>query len=230
MLNEKLIAHNSKLRMRNSDLESQLKQKGARKGKSNQHDPLLNHELIVKLAKQYTVMVYPWASEDLFMTTPPDDSPEPESKDRFKSLQAFNAGLVKELHSYLKDPDLCQKAAKYAPFKKSFIYQAKQGRTAAIHTVRECLPIIFESVDAPPKVWFTDGGALRRDCPALKSLLQFPNGSPTKDPLSPIFYPNCVKNPLLLFMNDFQPKVCLPSSTKFLFLKFLPDHSSPSLQ
>ncbi|KAE9407193.1 hypothetical protein BT96DRAFT_809877, partial [Gymnopus androsaceus JB14] len=201
-----------KLQMLNSDLASQLKLaknqlKGKSKGKADDHDPLLNKDLILKLAKQYTIMVYPWASKDLFLTTPSEDSPEPESLDHFKTLQTFNAGLVKELHRYLKDPELCKKAVGYAPFKKAFISQSKQGRSASVHTIRKCLPIIFDSINAPSGIWLTNNGTSRGRSPILKGLLQFPNTLATKEPLSPIFYPNCIKNATLLFMNDFQPKV-----------------------
>ncbi|KAF8832795.1 hypothetical protein HHX47_DHR1001873 [Lentinula edodes] len=120
--NQQLLGHNSKLRMQNSDLKSQLALAKRHKhlGKTvGNADPNINHELVVKLAKKYTVMVYPWPTSNLFMSFPPNNLPDPESPERFKDESAFEAGLINELHLYLNDRDLRKKAAEYSPFQKS---------------------------------------------------------------------------------------------------------------
>lgn len=123
--NQQLITHNSKLRFLTSDLKSQLslmkrQSLGTRKkGNLKVQDPLLNHELIVKLGKKYSVMVNPWASSSIFLAWPAKDAPTSESPARFKDYDTFSAGLLKEFHEYLNNSDLCEKAAEYAPFKTS---------------------------------------------------------------------------------------------------------------
>lgn len=228
---QKVLKHNKNLRIQVADLKSQLelakrKAKGSGKPRKNE-DALLNHELIVKLGKKYTVMVHPWPSSAMFMNLPAPDAPDPESKQRFTSLDAYEDGLTKELHVYLNDKELCERAAEYAPFKTAvgafaskhkisywpilptqFLYQAKQERSAFIHTIRDCAPIILESiVDGSPTLWVANNGKLRKESLVLQGLLQFPNRSAVNDPFSPILYPNAQKNNQYLFMNEFQPKV-----------------------
>lgn len=108
------------MRYQNSDLKSQLKlAKSTRRstGTKATHDPLLNHSLLIRLGKKYTVMVHPWPTAALFLNQPSEDAPEPESPERFNDYNSFTTGLVKELHIYLNDPELSEKAIEYAPFK-----------------------------------------------------------------------------------------------------------------
>ncbi|KAJ3911499.1 hypothetical protein F5877DRAFT_73133, partial [Lentinula edodes] len=214
--NQQLLGHNSKLRMQNSDLKSQLalakRQKHLGKTVGNA-DPNINHELVVKLAKKYTVMVYPWPTSNLFMSFPPNNLPDPESPERFKDESAFEAGLINELHLYLNDRDLCKKAAEYSPFQKSFLQQAKQGRSSALHTIRECASIIMQGINVEAAVWVTKANLLRWNSTTLRLQLEFPGSSAVNDIFSPIFYPNGIRDDTKLFMNDFQPK---SSNVRFL--------------
>ncbi|KAH7868694.1 uncharacterized protein C8R40DRAFT_1061231, partial [Lentinula edodes] len=199
-----------KLRMQNSDLKSQLALAKRHKhlGKTvGNADPNINHELVVKLAKKYTVMVYPWPTSNLFMSFPPNNLPDPESPERFKDESAFEAGLINELHLYLNDRDLRKKAAEYSPFQKSFLQQAKQGRSSALHTIRECASIIMQGINVEAAVWVTKANLLRRNSTTLRLQLEFPGSSAVNDIFSPIFYPNGIRDDTKLFMNDFQPKV-----------------------
>lgn len=115
--------------MQVSDLKSQLNlaktAKTGRKKSTKDHDALLNHNLILKLGKKYTIMVHPWATAALFMVWPSKDAPAPESGERFNNYDTFSAGLLPELHAYLNDRELCQRAAEYAPFKNAacFFFQ-----------------------------------------------------------------------------------------------------------
>ncbi|KAJ3899696.1 hypothetical protein F5879DRAFT_926055 [Lentinula edodes] len=180
--NQQLLGHNSKLRMQNSDLKSQLALAKRHKhlGKTvGNADPNINHELVVKLAKKYTVM---------------DES-------------AFEAGLINELHLYLNDRDLRKKAAEYSPFQISFLQQAKQGRSSALHTIRECASIIMQGINVEAAVWVTKANLLHRNSTTLRPQLEFPGSSAVNDIFSPIFYPNGIHNDTKLFMNDFQPKI-----------------------
>ncbi|KAJ4476792.1 hypothetical protein C8R41DRAFT_869631 [Lentinula lateritia] len=180
--NQQLLGHNSKLRMQNSDLKSQLalakRHKNLGKTVGNA-DPNVNHELVVKLAKKYTVMVYPWPTSNLFMSFPPNNLPDPESPERFKDESAFEAGLINELHLYLNDRDLRKKAAEYSPFQKSvfFLHQAKQGRSLALHTIRECASIIMQGINVKAAVWVTKANLLRRNSTTLRLQLEFPGSS-----------------------------------------------------
>ncbi|KAF9041871.1 hypothetical protein BDP27DRAFT_1374345 [Rhodocollybia butyracea] len=196
--NQKVVNNNMKLHMQVSDLKLQLKLaktvKTGQKKLTADHDPLLNHNLILKLGKKSTIMVHPWATLLLFVEWPPRNAPNPESEQQFHNYDMFTAGLLPEFHSYLNDHELCQKAAEYAPFKNAFILQTKNGHTAAIHMLRDCTSIIFSSLDVPAMV--------------LNNLLKFP-GETKIGPLSPIFYPNFLKDDCNLFMNKFQSKILL---------------------
>ncbi|KAF9059916.1 hypothetical protein BDP27DRAFT_1371004 [Rhodocollybia butyracea] len=183
------------------------RQKTSRKDAAADSDPLLNHELIVKLGKKYVVTVFPWPSADMFMCRPLPDSPEPESSERFENGK-FEMGLVRELHLYLNDRALCKLAADYAPFRQKFIHQAKQGHAAMLHTVRDCAYLIMSEIDMQPDVWILKAGSpLRRDSTVLKALLEFPGSSAANSPFSPIFYPNMERDNTKLFMNEYQPKI-----------------------
>ena len=117
--------------MQVSDLEAQLalqKRKGKGKKQTSNDDEFLNHEMIVKLGKKYVVMVHPWPIAAMFMRIPPSDAPDPESKQRYASLDSYEAGLIQELHVYLNDKDLCEGAARYAPFKTAVSAFAANSR------------------------------------------------------------------------------------------------------
>ncbi|KAF9060743.1 hypothetical protein BDP27DRAFT_1236321 [Rhodocollybia butyracea] len=207
--NQQVISHNSKLRNENAKLKSELalaRQTKTGRNSAIAHDPLLNDELIRKMAKKYAITVYPWPTSDLF-TSPPKDSLDPECPERFKDVSTFEAGLIKELHCFLDDRELRERAANYAPFRKAFIRQAKQGRTAAVSTVRGCAPMILAEVDVPASLLPTQANDLRRNSTLLKNLLEFPGSPAVSHPFSPIFYPNQVHDNTKLFMNEFQTKV-----------------------
>lgn len=63
-------------------------------------------------------MVQPWPTNDMFMSYPPKDGPDPDSVAHFSSLDTYNTGLLKEFHLYLGDKLLCEQAAAYAPFRQ----------------------------------------------------------------------------------------------------------------
>lgn len=88
-----------------------------------------------------------------------------------------------------------------------FLLQAKQERTALIHTLRECAFIIMQSIDVSSTLWITNNGGMRKESPVLRGLLHSPNRSAANDPLSPILYPNAQRDSRYLFMNEIQPKV-----------------------
>ncbi|KAJ3963683.1 hypothetical protein EV361DRAFT_985228 [Lentinula raphanica] len=90
-----------------------------------------------------------------------------------------------------------------------FFKQVKQGRTTALHTVRECATIIFDGIDAlPASIWHPKTSSdARSESPVLSAMLQFPGTSAVNAPFSPIFYPNRVKDNQKLFMNMHQVKI-----------------------
>lgn len=106
--------------MQNADLKSQLTLlKRTKSSGKPTADSLLNHELTVKMGKKFAVMVFPWPTAALFMDHPNKDSPDPDSSERFVDGNNFEAGLMKELHAFLDDRVLSERAASYAPFRKS---------------------------------------------------------------------------------------------------------------
>ncbi|KIK69184.1 hypothetical protein GYMLUDRAFT_115508, partial [Collybiopsis luxurians FD-317 M1] len=201
------------LRLRIVELEAELALptrtgKSSRKSAQKADDSVLNHELLVKLGKKYAVMVFPWPKEPIFMAYPDKNGMEPEHPARFKTIATFEDGLVAELHSYLKDPNLCKLAAEYAPFKSKFLNQVKQGRSSAIYTIRESAHIIFDGIGVPPLTWESKSDSLRRGSSTLQTLLSFPGKSvqDEKEPFSPIHYPDGIKDATKTFLNEYQPK------------------------
>ncbi|KAJ3965204.1 hypothetical protein EV361DRAFT_811086 [Lentinula raphanica] len=210
--NQRLYQHNVKLRNRVADLQVKSKSKG-RSSKladsSSTRSRRSNNDQTVKLGKKYAIMVFPWANTSHISEGPTNGVPEPENPTRFRSLDAFYEGLTNELFAFLKDPALYRLFAENSVFKRDFFKQVKQGRTTALHTVRECATIIFDGIDAiPASIWHPKTSSdARSESPALHAMLQFPGTSAVNAPFSPIFYPNRVRDNQKLFMNMYQVKV-----------------------
>ncbi|KAJ3968773.1 hypothetical protein EV361DRAFT_805056, partial [Lentinula raphanica] len=212
---EELLQQNKELREKKADLEAQLslakRTKSAPSKKSSKmNDGALNHELMLKLGKKYAIMVFPWPAPSIFMVPPDVTALQPEEPARFRSVDAYLDGALNELHAYLNDPSLSKLAASYGPFKAEFLGQVKQGRSSAIHTVRESASIIMAAIDVSAMAWEAKAGAaIRKDSSILKNLLAFPGQSveDEKEIFSPIHYPDAQKNFTKTFLNEFQPKV-----------------------
>ncbi|KAL0564299.1 hypothetical protein V5O48_017753 [Marasmius crinis-equi] len=204
-----LFEKNKTLRLHISDLSSRLMAAKTRKRrkKNSTHisnDPALDHFAIVKLGKSYTVLVSPWIAPNAFLKPLPPNAPAPNSKERVQSERTYRDGMVIELHYHLKEPGLCQKAEMYPPFRTAFRNQVRQERGTLIKTVRECAPIIFKNLNIPVEIWNCGSSSQRHNSARCKSLLKFPDSQIV---LSPIFYPNGVKDHRVLFCTEELPQM-----------------------
>ncbi|KAJ3841527.1 hypothetical protein F5878DRAFT_531472 [Lentinula raphanica] len=212
---EELLQQNKDLRKKQADLEAQLLLAKRTKSKSSTKstkadDGALNHELMLKLGKRYAIMVFPWPNPSFFMTPPDMAALKPEEPARFETEESYYNGSINELHAYLNDPNLSKLAATYGLFRTEFLGQVKQGRTSAIHTVRESASIIMAGIDVPVLAWEAKAGAaIRKESSTLKALLAFSGKSveDEKEIFSPIHFPGAQLDFQKIFLNEFQPKV-----------------------
>ncbi|KAJ3832868.1 hypothetical protein F5878DRAFT_547521, partial [Lentinula raphanica] len=222
---EELIQRNKELREQKADLEAQLSLANRTKSKSSKkpaktNDGALNHELMLKLGKRYAIMGFPWPNPSFFMTPPDATALKPEEPARFETEKSYYDGSINELHAYLNDPNLSKLAATYGSFRTEFLGQVKQGRSSAIHTVRESASIIMAGIDVPALAWEAKAGAaIRKESSTLKALLAFPGKlvEDEKEIFSPIHYPGAQLDFQKTFLNEFQPKVQV-SDTHILIL------------
>ncbi|KAE9392456.1 hypothetical protein BT96DRAFT_944625 [Gymnopus androsaceus JB14] len=121
----------------------------------------------------------------------------------FQTLQTFNEGLVKELHRYLKDPELCKKAAGYALFKKAL---NKDTQHQSILSANASLLFLIP-IDAPSGIWLTNNGNVSGKVSGPQRSTAVSQYLATKEPLSPYSTLIALRMQPFYFMNDFPAKI-----------------------
>ncbi|KAJ3858688.1 hypothetical protein EV359DRAFT_51932, partial [Lentinula novae-zelandiae] len=206
---QELLNRNKRLRLRISDLESELKlaKRMGTKGQPRKAvDSLLSHDKIVLYGKKYAIVVEPFIDSNIFMKPAPQDATRASRSDaRFSNFSEYKAGLINELYTYLSnEAEMKEQASGYAPFRDAV--SANSETSTALHTIRSCAPVIFSDLNLPGELWPLNAATQRKESILVQSLLLFPEQE-APGIFLPIFYPGLVKDNNFLFMNEYLPKV-----------------------
>ncbi|KAJ3909494.1 hypothetical protein F5879DRAFT_60632 [Lentinula edodes] len=208
---QELLNRNKRLRLRISDLESELKlakQTGTKGRPRKAVDSLLSHDKIVLYGKKYAIVVEPFIDSGIFMKPAPQNATYTSMSDaRFSNFSEYKAGSIAELYTYLSnEAEMKEQASGYAPFRDAFVHEVRSETSTALHTIRSCAPVIFSDLNLPGELWPLNAATQRKESILVQSLLLFPEQE-APGIFLPIFYPGLVKDNNFLFMNEYLPKV-----------------------
>ncbi|THU79014.1 hypothetical protein K435DRAFT_698816, partial [Dendrothele bispora CBS 962.96] len=199
------------LRKINANLQArlQVKDHGGWGRKAKKADVPFQDQLVF-YGKCYALMHEPWVDTSIFLRPLPHDAPGPCSLARFESLVTYRYGDIAELHDYLSDVADLKHAAETLPsFRDEFVKQVGNERSVSLKTLRDNAIYIFCKLDVPSTIWKAAAGAECAKSSILMSLLLEPGKTLVKSSFAPVLYHNCDIGSTHLFMNEYQPQVCL---------------------
>ncbi|KAL0058381.1 hypothetical protein AAF712_014943 [Marasmius tenuissimus] len=206
---EALRTQNDGLRLKVVELKAKIVVLRSRRGKRSKakadEGMPFSGDAVKELGKKWAVMEGMWTSTSVFLKYPDDTMPHPQSPERFASVDAYNLGMVKQLHGFLSSNEARQLAAESIAFRDKFMQAGSSQKSTVLSNLRKVAGRIFEDANIPPALWENDSWSERGKNNIMRRLRSAPNGAPgqASSPFSSFLFPGGVYNMTLLFLSDY---------------------------